>query len=264
MSFFNSTIWVIGLLDDVGTSATSDCLVDVETNPDNVVVVGACVVVGTGSGLLWNKDAKLSKASKKMFPEVVVVGACVVVVDGAAVVVDTDSVETSETFACDVVVIAGAADEVEIAPATDDDDNVVVVAGAADVVDEAPATDDDNLVVVGIADVVDTLCSRDLVLIGAFVLESSDTFTGKTIVMIGATDEVDTLSKDDAECVVVVVDADSVGFVASETFVVEADVVGTEVVEAAVVETVSEADANFVVDGTADVVDTDSVALETS
>lgn len=46
MSFFNSTIWVIGLLDDVGTSATSDCLLDVETDPDDVVGTTVVVVIG--------------------------------------------------------------------------------------------------------------------------------------------------------------------------------------------------------------------------
>lgn len=75
ISFFNSTICTIGLSDVDGTSATSDCLVEVETDPV-VVVVGAWVVVVAGlSGLLWKKEAMLSKASRKMLPDVVVSGA---------------------------------------------------------------------------------------------------------------------------------------------------------------------------------------------
>ena len=166
--------------------------------------------------------------------------------------VDTDSVDNSETFACDKVVIAGATDEVETVIAGAIEEVETVIAGATDEIETVPATDDDNLVVNGIADdvdgiagVVDTDCSRDLITIGAFVIDSAETFSGKTIVMIGATDDVVTV------LVVVVMDTDSVGLGASETLVDDNVVV---VVGADVVDTDS-------VDLGANVVDTDSVDL---
>ena len=256
ISFFNSTICTIRLLVVVGTSATSDCFVEVYTNSDGefvaaatVVVVGAIVVVGAETtGLLWKKDVKLSKASKKMFPEVVVSGALVVVVVSGALVVAV----VSEALV--VVVVSGALVVVVVDTDSVDTDsletfvgNAVVMVDVTDVVETIPAADDDTLVVDGIADVVDTDCSIDLIEIGAFVTESEETFSGNTIVIVGvAAEEEDTVSNDDAECVVDVMDTDSVGL--------EAVMVGV----AKEVDTVSNDDAECVVV----VMDADSVGLE--